>query len=148
MGQAFIETIDWLDATYEALSQNDFELFLSAFSPQARWNLLGHGIGLPFAGLRIGHQAIRQMIGEIYSEFQMRDFFVDDIIANERSAAVRWSALATGIRTGKRSQIDVFDHILFEGRQIVSLTQFYDTAAIADAAGRIVRAPQSTPAEP
>jgi ketosteroid isomerase-like protein len=144
MGQAFIETIDWLDATYEALSKDDFELFLSAFAPEARWNLLGHGVGLPFAGLRVGHNAIRQMIGQIYSEFQMRDFFIDDIIANERSAAVRWSAMATSVRTAKRSQIDVFDHIVFEGRQIVSLTQFYDTAAIAETAGRIVRAGHDT----
>jgi ketosteroid isomerase-like protein len=137
MAEAFIETIDWLDSAYEALSANDIDLFLSAFAPDARWRLLGHGAGLPFAGTRVGHVAIRDMIQMIYAEFKMRDFFIEDIIANETGAAVRWSALATGVETGKQSQIEVFDHIILRDGKIASLTQFFDTAAVADAAGRI-----------
>lgn len=137
MTEAFIEVVDWLDATYEALSRNEIDLFLTSFSPQARWNVAGAGSGFPFTGLRVGHDAIRQLIGEIYSEFRMRDFFIEDIIANENSAAVRWSALATSIATGRPSQVEVFDHIVIREGLIVSLTQFLDTAAIASAAGKM-----------
>jgi ketosteroid isomerase-like protein len=139
MSQAFIEVIDWLDATYEALSLNDIDLFLSAFAPDARWRLQGQTAGLPFAGLRVGHDAIREMIAMIYADFKMRDFFIEDIIANETSAAVRWSVLATAIHTGHRSQLEVFDHIVLREGKIASLTQFFDTAAVADASGHIQR---------
>jgi ketosteroid isomerase-like protein len=139
MAQAFIEVIDWLDATYEALSVNDLDLFLSAFSEDARWRMLGQPAVLPFAGWRTGHGPIREMIGLIYADFKMRDFFVDDIIANETSAAVRWSAMATSLKSGAQSQIEVFDHIVLRDGKIASLTQFFDTAAIADVAGRAPR---------
>ncbi len=137
MRHQLIEIADWLDAVYEALSVNDLDLFLSAFDPDARWCLLGHSAHLPFAGLRVGHAAIREMIGLIYRDFRMRDFFIEDIIANEGSAAVRWSALATSRATGRETHVEVFDHILFEGRSIRSLTQFFDTAAVGTSAGRI-----------
>jgi ketosteroid isomerase-like protein len=139
MTQHYIEVMDRLDAAYEALSVNDMDLFLTAFSPDARWNLLGSGAGLPFAGLRCGHAAIREMIGLIFAEFKVRDFFIEDIIANESAAAVRWSALTTAINTGKQAQIEVFDHIVMQNGLIISLTQFLDTAAVAETAGRIQR---------
>lgn len=135
MPEAFIEVIDWLDATYEALSRNKIDMFLTSFSPAARWNIMGAGAGLPFVGSRTGHDGIRQTIQLIYREFDFQDFFIEDIIANEFSAAVRWSALATSIRTDKPAQIEVFDHILIRDRLIVSITQFFDTAAVAGAAG-------------
>lgn len=139
MSRSPSDTSAWLDAAYEALSINDIDLFLSAFAPKARWNLLGHGAGLPFAGVRVGHGAIRDMIKEIYTEFEMRDFFIEDIIVGEHGAAVRWSAMATARNTGRKSQIEVFDHIVMQKGLIVSLTQFFDTAAVADAAGRMQR---------
>jgi ketosteroid isomerase-like protein len=142
MAQAFIEIVDQLDATYEALSVNDIDLFLSSFTADARWMMLGRSVALPFAGWRVGHDQIREMIGLIYAEFKMRDFFIDDIIANETSAAVRWSAMATAIKTGNQSQIEVFDHIVLRDGKIASLTQFFDTAAIADVSGRIRRTPE------
>ncbi len=147
MTQAFIETIDWLDATYEALSRNDIDLFLTSFAADARWNVVGAGSGLPFAGQRTGHLAIREIIGLIYSEFRIRDFFIEDIIANEGSAAVRWSALATSIATGRATQIEVFDHLVIRGRLILSVTQFLDTASVASAAGKMRPVMQETPGE-
>ena len=135
MGQPFIEIVDRLDAAYEALSLNELDLFLSAFTPDARWMLHGKGAGLPFAGLRTGHAEIRRMIELIHVDFKMRDFFVEDIVANETSAAVRWSAMSTSTATGQQFQIEVFDHIILEGGKIKSLTQFFDTAAVAASAG-------------
>ena len=135
MPEAFLEIADWLDATYEALSVNDIDLFLTAFAPDARWTSLGQTTQLPFVGARIGHRAIREMIDLIYAEFKMRDFFIEDIIANGNAAAVRWSAMATSHATGQQSQIEVFDHIIIADRRIVSLTQFFDTAAVATTAG-------------
>ncbi|MGL4439318.1 MAG: nuclear transport factor 2 family protein [Bosea sp. (in: a-proteobacteria)] len=138
MGQSFIEIADWLDATYEALSLNDIDLFLTAFAPDARWNLLGQGTGMPFFGLRIGKSAIREMIHLIYADFKMRDFFIEDIIANEHAAAVRWSVLSTSLSTGQQAHLEVFDHIIIHEGKIASLTQFFDTAAVAVTAGRVV----------
>lgn len=137
MTQAFIEVVDWLDATYESLSRNEIDLFLTSFTPDARWNVVGVESGFAFTGLHVGHDAIREMIGQIYAEFRMRDFFIEDIIANENSAAVRWSAMATSIATGQAAQIEVFDHLIMRDRLIVSVTQFLDTAAIANAAGKM-----------
>lgn len=137
MGQSFIEIADWLDATYEALSVNDIDLFLTAFRPDARWNILGHGTGMPFSGLRIGTDAIREMIRLIYADFKMRDFFIEDIIANGNAAAVRWSALSMSLATGQQAHLEVFDHIIIQDGKIASLTQFFDTAAIAVTAGRV-----------
>jgi ketosteroid isomerase-like protein len=130
-----------LEAAYEALSVDDVALFLAAFSQSARWSLQGNIAGLPFAGMQSGHAEIRRMIRRIYDEFKMRDFFIEDIIVGDASAAVRWSALATSKQTGRQLQLDVFDHIVLNDGLIVSLTQFFDTAAIADAAGRMRRVP-------
>jgi ketosteroid isomerase-like protein len=128
-----------LEAAYEALSVDDVALFLAAFSPVARWSMQGNIAGLPFAGNQTGHAEIVRMIRHIYDEFKMRDFFIEDIIVGETSAAVRWSALATSKHTGRQQQLDVFYHIVLDDGLIVSLTQFFDTAAIADAAGRMRR---------
>jgi ketosteroid isomerase-like protein len=132
-----IDIADRIQGAYEALSHNDVDLFLTAFTPQARWHLLANGAGLPFTGVHIGQQAIRKLIGSIFRDFTMRDFFIDDIIVGEHSAAVRWSALSTSIATGRKSQIDVFDHLVLHEGRIMSLTQFFDTAAVAEAAGRL-----------
>ena len=137
MAQPFIEVADWLDATYEALSVNDIDLFLSAFAVDARWNLFGQGTGMPFSGLRVGREAIREMIDLIYADFKMRDFFVEDIIANENAAAVRWSVLSTSLSTGQQAHLEIFDHIIIQDGKIASLTQFFDTAAVAVTAGRV-----------
>lgn len=137
MSRGFLVEEDWLDSVYEALAVNDIDLFLSAFSQTARWHILGHRSGLPFSGTRVGHAEIRDLIRMIYADFRMRDFFVEDIIVNERSAAVRWSAVSTSIATGQQAQVEVFDHIVFEERQILSLTQFFDTASVAASAGII-----------
>lgn len=138
VGQSHLEIADWLDATYEALSLNDLDLFLSAFDTNARWNLLGQSTGMPFFGVRIGKAAIREMIQLIYADFKMRDFFIEDIIANESAAAVRWSVLSTSLSTGQQAHLEVFDHIIIQDGKIASLTQFFDTAAIAATAGRVV----------
>ncbi len=134
-----IEIAARLEAAYEALAADDIDLFLSAFAPDARWRLLGHNAGLPFSGNHTGHAAIRQMIASIYELFKMRDFFVDDIIVSGESAGVRWSALATSKDTARQSAVEVFDHIIMRDGMIVSLTQFFDTAAVADVAGRMRR---------
>jgi ketosteroid isomerase-like protein len=132
-----LEVADRIQGAYEALGFNDIDLFLSAFTPDARWHLLANGAGLPFTGVHIGQQAIRQLIGSIFRDFTMRDFFVDDVIVGENSAAVRWSALSTSIATGRKSQIDVFDHLVLHEGRIASLTQFFDTAAVAESAGLV-----------
>ena len=137
VAQEFLEVADWLDAAYEALSVNDIDLFLTAFAQEARWNLQGRSAGLPFAGVKVGHLAIREMIAAIHAEFRICDFFVEDIVANQESAAVRWSAMATSIVTGRQLQLDVFDHIVIKDGKIVSLTQFFDSAAIAATAGNV-----------
>jgi ketosteroid isomerase-like protein len=134
-----IEIAARIEAACEALASDDIDLFLSAFAPDARWRLLGHNAGLPFSGNHAGHGAIRQMIASIYELFKMRDFFVEDIIVNGDSAAVRWSALATSKDTARQSAVEVFDHIIMRDGLIVSLTQFFDTAAVADVAGRMRR---------
>ncbi len=120
---------------------DDIDLFLSAFSPNARWRLLGNNAGLPFAGTRQGHDQIRHMIAQIYDHFKMRDFFIEDVLVDGQSAGVRWSAMATSKDTARQSAIEVFDHILMQDGLIMSLTQFFDTAAVADVAGRMQRVP-------
>jgi ketosteroid isomerase-like protein len=52
--------------------------------------------------------------------------------------------MATARNTGRKSQIEVFDHIVMQKGLIVSLTQFFDTAAVADAAGRMQRVSEKT----
>lgn len=137
MSQPFIEIADWLDATYEALSVNDLDLFLSAFAPNARWHLQGERAGLPFSGLKVGQKAIREMIEMIYSNFKMRDFFIEDIIVNQNAAAVRWSVLSTSLSTGQQAHLEIFDHIIIHDGKIASLTQFFDTGAVAVNVGRV-----------
>lgn len=139
MASGMIDIAARLEAAYEALSVDDIDLFLSAFAPHARWRLLGNNAGLPFAGLRTGHDDIRAMIGMIHEHFKMRDFFIEDVLVHGSSAAVRWSAMATSKDTGRQSAMEVFDHMVMQDGQIISLTQFFDTAAIADAAGHIKR---------
>lgn len=139
MAQDTIETAARLEAAYEALSVDDIDLFLSAFAPHARWRLLGNNAGLPFAGHRHGHGEIKVMIALIYEHFKMRDFFIEDVLVHGHSAAVRWSAMATSKDTARQSAIEVFDHIIMQDGLIISLTQFFDTAAIADAAGSMRR---------
>jgi ketosteroid isomerase-like protein len=142
MSEKHIDIAAKLEAAYEALSVDDVGLFLAAFSPTARWSLQGNIAGLPFAGMKSGHAEIRRMIRRIYDEFKMRDFFIEDIIVGDTSAAVRWSALATSKQTGRQQHLEVFDHLMLHEGLIVSLTQFYDTAAVADAAGRMQRISQ------
>jgi ketosteroid isomerase-like protein len=137
-----IEIASRIEAAYEALAGDDVDLFLSAFAQDARWRLLGHNAGLPFTGNHTGHGAIRRMIASIFELFKMRDFFVEDIIVQGESVGVRWSAVATSKDTARQSAVEVFDHIIMRDGMIVSLTQFFDSAAVADVAGRMKRITQ------
>ncbi|MCU0733883.1 MAG: nuclear transport factor 2 family protein [Hyphomonas sp.] len=141
MSSTSLEIADWLDATYEALAEHDIGLFLSSFAPDARWTLQGHSVGLRYAGTHIGRDAIARLVSGIVSDFRPRDFFVEDIIVGEGTAAVRWSVMLHALQTGRMRHLEVFDHVVFRDGAIRSLTQFFDSGAVAATAGLLEPAP-------
>ncbi|HEY0567760.1 MAG TPA: nuclear transport factor 2 family protein [Xanthobacteraceae bacterium] len=125
--EAMIETIN---RAYKARDKGDLESVMSAFHPNAVFELKGEKDVLEIAGPVQGHQSVRAAMAGFIAifEFMKRDI-VETMVDGDRVAV--HSRLT--IRFVPRDVVvttDLLDRFRFEDGKIIELVEFADTALI------------------
>src|ERR1700722_19784599 len=118
--------------SYAAREKGDIEKLMSAFHPDAVFELAGSKTVLSVAGAVQGHQNIRTTMTEFIKNF---DFVHREIISMAivgESAAVH-SRVEIRFNPGNKIfRTDILDSFLFEDGKVSKLVEFADTALIKD----------------
>lgn len=117
---------------YKARHAKDYRTVIAGFHPQAHFRLVGVVPGTPFSGLRIGRDRIFESIQQFDVAFEMFDFEVTEIIFEDPKAALTWRTRIRNRGAGPTLEIEGSDFAAYEDGLIISFTQYYDTAAMAE----------------
>jgi ketosteroid isomerase-like protein len=121
-----------IDRCYAARQKGDIETLMSAFDPDAVFELAGSKELVPAAEAARGHQAIRATMTELIAVF---DFIHRDIIymaIDGERAAVHSRVKMKFIPKDRTFTTDLIDSFHFKDGKIVELVEFADTALIKD----------------
>jgi ketosteroid isomerase-like protein len=118
--------------SYAARENGDIEKLMSAFHPDAVFELAGSKTALVVAGAVQGHQDIRTTMAGFIKNF---DFVHREIIsmAIDGDCAAVHSRVEIRYNPGNKIfTTDILDSFLFEDGKISKLVEFADTALIKD----------------
>jgi len=118
--------------SYAARKEGDIERLMSAFHPDAVFELAGSKTALAVVGAAQGHQNIRTTMTGFVKNF---DFIHRDIISmviDGECAAVHSRVEIKFNPANKIFTTDILDWFLFEDGKISKLVEFADTALIKD----------------
>lgn len=125
------ETIEALiDRCYAARREGDVETLVSAFHPDAEFELAGSKAALHVAGAVQGHQNIRTTMAEFISVFDFVNREILSIAIDGEQAAVHSRVKIRFIPGDKIFTTDILDLFFFKNGKIVKLVEFADTALI------------------
>ena len=123
---------DFIRDLYYARRSADLERVMESFHPQAQFRMAGskaHG-ALPDAA--IGHESLRAVFAQLFAafEFLAQDFRA--ILVQDDRAAVHAHVRMRFRPTGEEFETEILDLLTFEGDLIRELTEFVDTAMVAE----------------
>lgn len=101
------------------------------FTDDCELHFIGDPTAISFARIHRGLDAARALTDKIDVEFEFLSFQIERALVDGNRAAVHWSAHVRHHGTNARGMIESFDHIVFRGDRIVTVTKFFDTAQTA-----------------
>jgi ketosteroid isomerase-like protein len=121
-----------IDKAYHARKQGDVDGLMSAFHPEAAFELAGSKAALPVAGVSQGHQDVRATMTGLVAAFDFvhRDI-ISTIIDGDR-AAVHSRVTVRVIPGEKTVTTDILDLFKVKDGKVIELVEFADTALIRD----------------
>jgi ketosteroid isomerase-like protein len=121
-----------IERCYAARREGDIETLMSAFDPDAVFELAGSKELLAVAGVTRGHRDIRTAMTAFIAAFDFTHRDIVGILADGERAAVH-SRLTVKFVPGDRTfTSDLVDLFRFKDGKIVELLEFVDTALIKD----------------
>jgi ketosteroid isomerase-like protein len=121
-----------IEESYNARKKGNIEDLMSAFHPEAVFELVGSKATLAVAGASQGHQDVRTTMTGFVKAF---DFIHRDIISitiDGDRAAVHSRIRVRFIPGNKTVTTDILDSFRFKDGKIIELVEFADTALIKD----------------
>jgi ketosteroid isomerase-like protein len=125
-----IETL--IEKSYHARKQGDVEGLMSAFHPEAVFELAGSKAVLPVAGASRGHPDIRATMTGLVAGF---DFVHRDVISTtiDGDRAAVHSRIKIRVIPGEKTvTTEILDLFKFKDGKVIELLEFADTALIRD----------------
>jgi len=119
---------------YAARINNDMETIGRAFSPDVKFRMVGSPGHTDKAIQAENFQQTQPMVEEMMKAFIMSDLNIRSIVIEGDRAVVHWRVKVESGKTGNVANTELCDLIEFKEDQIVSFTEFCDTAL----AGRLV----------
>ena len=128
------ENIETLKRFYEG---EGVPALIEAVSEDFRWEWPEHK-NIPWSGVHVGKDGVRQFFDIAgQSGMVMKNFRTDDYIAQGDRVVVLGSEEIQQPKSGEFQKI-LWAHVWkFQGGKIVNLVEYADTAALAEALGRI-----------
>jgi ketosteroid isomerase-like protein len=93
--------------------------------------IIGDPVLIPFARRHSGIEEVAALIAGIDMEFEMLNQDIVELLVDGDRAAVRWLSTSRHRGTGAWVSVEALDHLILRHGKIASVTEFFDTAAIA-----------------
>ena len=120
--EAFIEKF------YAARVEGDMTALGESFAGNARFQIAGSPEFSMLAALAEGHEAVMGLMRTIVDTLALEDFAILDRVIDGSKAAIRWRATVHLVTSGQSYTTELADFLELEDGQLVSCTEFLDTA--------------------
>lgn len=117
-------------ACFRPVTEDDYKLLREFYAPDVACEFIGDKSRIPYAGRRIGIEALISIVRSINIDFEQSNHVVNDIIVDGGRVAVRRSVDWRHRGTGRRGRVDLAEFARFENGRIVEMIEFRDTIAI------------------
>jgi ketosteroid isomerase-like protein len=121
-----------IDRCYAARQKGDIETLMSAFDPDAVFELAGSKELVAAAEAARGHQNIRTTMTGLIAVFDFIDRDIISIVIDGERAAVHSRVKIRFVPRDRTFTTDLLDSFHFRDGKIVELLEFADTALIRD----------------
>ena len=128
-------TLALADHALALRAESGFDRLHDVMSPRISYLLAGDRRLMPYAGRFLGRTDTCVAFQALDVEFEMRDFEIGEMLAENASAAVRWSAVWTNRGTRDKALIHGFSHLRFVDGLVSEWSDFIDTATASYLAG-------------
>jgi ketosteroid isomerase-like protein len=122
--------IDTINRAYEERNKGDIEGLMSAFHPNAVFELKGERDLLEIAGPVRGHQSVRAAMTELVANFEFMKRDVVELMVDGDRIAVHSRVKLRFIPGDVVVTTELLDKFRFEDGKIIELVEFADTALI------------------
>jgi ketosteroid isomerase-like protein len=121
-----------IDRCYAARQKGDIETLMSAFDPDAVFELAGSKEIVAALAAARGHQNIRTAMTDLIAVFDFIDREIISMVIDGERAAVHSRVKITFVPRDRTFTTDLIDSFHFKDGKIVDLVEFADTALIRD----------------
>ena len=121
-----------IEKGYHARSKGDLEGLMSAFHPEAVFELAGSRTALAVAGAARGHQEVRTTMTDLVAAFEFIQRDIISMTIDGERAAVHSRIKVRSIPGAKTATTDILDLFKFKDGKVIELVEFADTALIKD----------------
>lgn len=118
----------FLKSFYAARIEGEVEALGGMFAEDAYFRIVGSPEFSMLATSVQGRKGITGLFRTISDSFALDTFSIEDLLMDRNKAAVRWSARVQNITSGDSFTTELADFIQIDGRKIISLSEFLDTA--------------------
>jgi ketosteroid isomerase-like protein len=113
----------------------DFSVVHELFSPDVVCEFIGDKSRIPYAGRRVGIEALLSILRSINIDFAQSEPQIDDVVIDGGRVALRRSVRWRHRGTGLEGRFDLADFARFENGLIVELIEFRDSITILNIQG-------------
>ena len=96
------------------MTEDDYKLLREFYAPDVACEFIGDKSRIPYAGRRIGIEALISIVRSINIDFEQSNHVVNDIIVDGGRVAVRRSVDWRHRGTGRRGRVDLAEFARFE----------------------------------
>jgi ketosteroid isomerase-like protein len=111
--------------------QGDVATYLEFFAPKARLNIPGNPVLNPLSGTRIGREDIGKQLVRMRGQNIYLHHEIEDIISSRDMVAAHWRVTIRSAATGQERELEILTHLRLEDRQIVEMSEYFDTGAVS-----------------
>jgi ketosteroid isomerase-like protein len=121
-----------IENAYHARSKGDVEGLMSAFHPEAVFELAGSKTALAVTGASRGHQDVRTTMTGLAATFEFIQRDIISMTIDGDSAAVHSRIKVRSVPKDQTATTDILDLFKFKDGKVIELVEFADTALIKD----------------
>jgi uncharacterized protein (TIGR02246 family) len=117
---------------YDAMARADMAAVAALMSDDVTFVVPGPS-GLGAAGIWRGHEGVQQCFRKLREAQRNQRLEIQELVADDDNVVVLLHVTATVLSTGKMFESDIVHFFTVKGGKIVSLRDFFDTAAVVEA---------------
>jgi uncharacterized protein len=126
------DNVQLVKRLYEAMARGDMTAILALMADDVTFVVPGPP-GLDAAGTWHGHEGVQQCFRKLRESQRNQGLEIREFVADDDKVVVLLHATVTVLSTGKMFESDIVHFFTVKAGKIVSLRDFFDTAAVVEA---------------